>query len=296
MLQVNLLDKASRRGGRKVAMAAPKPGGGGSASAPDSPIGAIVIALVALAMLGAAGALGYHSYSQIADARHKLEDVRGLHDQLVAEREAKLREAEAVRRALDVQENQLAALHSLDPPDRILWAEKLNMLANLIPPDVYLDEVEIMEHVEMVETEASKAAREKWRRSTSKTKGKEPEVVLRPIVRYTMRLTGLAMGRDNVEQYNNVLNFHKAVVNYETIDGGGTRRGFMEGFLPNIEFEYVEASTYPNPRDPAIAALRLPYDISEPVNRFTFKLTTRAFGNEPRPLPEVPDRHVAAAR
>src|SRR5690606_36431461 len=146
-------------------------------------------------------------------------------------------QAEQVRKFREVVNNQMDVLRSLDPPDRILWSEKLNMLAGLIPPDVFLDEVKVVERVDLVETEQSKAAREAWRKNDNSKKGPEPKIVYRPVISYNLFITGLALGDNHVEQFNNVMAFHKAMIDHEEPARGGETRRFMDGFRDEIQFE-----------------------------------------------------------
>ena len=98
--------------------------------------------------------------------------------------------------------------------------------------------------------------------------------------------TGVALGDDNVQQFDNVMKFQKAMTNYrrKLPDGGEAR--FMDGFINNVEFENIMAVHYH----------------SVPANLFTFKLTTRAWGTEENPakpgqknLKGKSDRQVASA-
>jgi hypothetical protein len=171
--------------------------------------------------------------------------------------------ADQIKQYREIVANQMDVLRSLDPPDRILWCEKINMLANLIPQNVFLAEVKIQENVKMVETEQSKAAREKWEKSKNKEKIKEPPMVQKPVINYDVHLTGLGLGKDNVEQMQNVTAFHRAITEYTETDEKGTRH-FMDGFANNIEFESVEATVYEG----------------TPVNKFIFKLTTKPMGED----------------
>jgi hypothetical protein len=68
----------------------------------------------------------------------------------------------------------------------------------------------------------------------------------------------LALGEDNVKQFNNMMRFHDAMMNFETVDEKGVRRQFMDGFEDEIEFKSVEAEVYHG----------------KPVNKFTFVLKT----------------------
>ena len=46
-----------------------------------------------------------------------------------------------------IQRTQLEVLSNLDPPDRLLWSEKLNLVSDLKPKNLYLMEIEVKESV-----------------------------------------------------------------------------------------------------------------------------------------------------
>jgi hypothetical protein len=156
----------------------------------------------------------------------------------------------------EVLNNQWELLQALDPPDRILWAEKLDMLANLMPANVFLTDIVVHENLVEVETESSIRARRKW--EANDKKGPRPPVRKKPIITYVLNIKGLATGSDNVEQFDNVLKFHQALVNHQYVDDKDVKRRFMEGFNPNIEFESVRATLYQG----------------FPVNEFSFRMRT----------------------
>lgn len=283
MITINLLDQGSAKGrpGKPAAPGArPSAGGGGGGS-----LLTILALLFALGINGAAGWFGYQNYSS---AHKRFAAIKGEHDKVQAEIANKENEAESVRKYREVVENQLDVLNSLDPADRILWAEKLNMLSGLMPTNVFLAEIDVQEKVTMVETEQSKQARAKWQKmkKAEKDKTKEPKIVTKPVISYVVRLTGLASGKDNVEQFDNMMKFHRAMTEFETVANSGEARRFMDNFNPNIEFEKVEATVYEG----------------VPVNQFVFKLTTKLMGQDnPEPAGEVAtpaktSKKVAAAR
>ena len=259
MITINLLDHSNPKGrpGKPAAPGARSSSGGGGGFL------TILTLVIAVGLNGAAGYVGFSHYSQ---ARERFTAVKVEHEKVKAEIAAKETEAESVRKYREVVANQLDVLNSLDPPDRILWAEKLNMLSGLVPTNVFLAEVDVTEKVDMVETEQSKAARAKWQKmkKADKEKTKEPAIVTKPVISYVVKLTGLASGRDNVEQFDNMMKFHQAMTEYQMVGQGGETRRFMDSFNPNIEFEKVEATVYEG----------------VPVNQFVFKLTTRPMGQD----------------
>lgn len=275
MIQINLLPQNSSRGRSSGGQAAVARSGGGMG---------IVWAMAVLVLLIDGGA-GYLAFRQVTQATSKYMTVLSEYDMVKKQVDERMSKAEEVRQFREVVNNQMDVLRSLDPPDRILWSEKLNMLANLMPPNVFISEVEVKEYVTMVETAQSKAARERYKKALANKKEneatpKEPPVVNKPVIHYVMHITGLSLGENNDEQLNNVTKFHKAIINYERVDGKGEKRRFMDGFTSNIEFESIVATEYEG----------------TPVNKFIFKLTTKPMGiEEPKKPAAQTARQVASA-
>lgn len=253
MIKINLLPQNSQKGL------------GGSKGATVNR-GAMLVVLLALLMAALNGGALWMALSCIWTAKAELAGVQSKLDLVNEQIQKRMTEAEQVKKFRDVVKNQMDVLQSLDPPERMLWCEKLNMLSNLIPADVFISEINVTEQVEMVETEASKAARLKWEKAEKKV-GTEPAPVKRPLISYLMKVTGVALGRDNVEQFNNVMKFHKAMTTYSIKDAQGRERKFMDGFDPNINLGSIEATV----------------SEGEAVNQFTFTLRTKTMGEEKKP-------------
>lgn len=269
MIQINLLDQAQARGRTRPARQRKSTGGGGST------FGTLVVLLtVALVLAGNAG-LGWTLYRKVATAAEEPAALRRQIKQVEDKIAQTAGASEQVKAFEEVLNNQREVLRTLDPEDRILWSEKLNMLAALIPRDVFLSDIEIVEVVELVETEESIRQRQAWQKLDAKKRGPEPAVVQRPVIHYDVRLEGLATGRDSVAQFDNVLAFHRAMTSYEMTTPTGEKRRFMDGFVDNVDFNLIEATTYEG----------------APVNKFIFKLRTVNQGEQPR---ETPATDVAA--
>lgn len=275
MIQINLLQETGRKASSRKksgAAAVRRPGGGG-----PSPL--FLLTLVAALLLN--GLAGYYYYNQISAARIEYEDAKASRDKYKREIEQNLSKAEEVRKFREVVENQMDVLRTLDPPERILWCEKLNMISNLMPPNVFLSDLEVTEQVEMVETEESRAAHAAWEKTPPEKRGKEPAIVKKPILNYVLRLTGLALGADNVEQMNNIMKLHNALMTHEAKDPMGQRRRFMDGFQETIEFGTIEATNHEG----------------EPVNRFQLTLISHKMGGaapKAGPKPEAATQIAAA--
>jgi hypothetical protein len=272
MIRINLLDQSP---GKRNAVGDPSlPQGGGS----------VIVLLAAMVMITLNGGLAMKAWKNVGRAKADFQGIKAERDGLKANINSQLNEADQIREFREIVANQMDVLRSLDPQDRILWCEKVNMLANLIPANVFLVDLEITEDVKMVETEQSKIAREKWKTtSKKKRKGDEPKPVFKPVIKYKMDITGLALGKDSVEQFNNVLSFHEAMIAHQEVDAFGKDQRFMDGFNSNIEFDTVETMVYEG----------------TPVNKFIFKLQTHEMGkiadNQEKPG-EKKDVNVAASR
>jgi Tfp pilus assembly protein PilN len=249
MIEINLLPQQEAKGrkpGRKVAAGSP---GGGLETAAVLMLAAVMTVLVFSS--------GFYSYSQVKAAQDEVEAKRRQLRAVEAEIAKHQREAQTVRRMRQVLNNQWELLQALDPPDRILWSEKLEMLATLMPPNVFLSQIDVVENVVEVETKASIERRRQW--EANRRQGPRPPVVRKPIITYVLTVKGLATGADNIEQFDNVLKFHQALISHKTVDHKGAERAFMDGFNPNIEFESVLATLFEG----------------VPVNEFSFKLRTK---------------------
>lgn len=246
MIQINLLPDSTK------AKSKPKKRSSSSIST-----GGPIIVLFALVAFGGVGALGFASWNSVHKVKANFLKLRAEKQAVEKEVDQFSSKAKEIKRLRQLFTNQWEVLQSLDPPDRILWAEKVNMLAELMPTDVFLTKVELEENVVEVEIESSIQARQAWEKGGKK--GDKPEVVKKPVITYDFTLTGLATGDDNVEQFDNVIKFHDALVSAESTNARGETRRFMDRFDPNVEFETVEAVLYEG----------------VPVNKFIFKLRTQ---------------------
>lgn len=251
MIQINLLEQASRN--KKLSAVKRKMSSGGGPN-----LASLLILLAGVAVLAVDGVAGWLAFSAFNEARAEYVAIENEVATLQEEMDEKLSTASEIRKVRKVLNNQMEVLRSLDPTDRILWAEKMNMLARLVPEQVFLTEVEVSEEIKMRATEESRRALEAWEKTTEKERGEKPEVVKVPIIKHELQLTGLALGDDNVQQFNNMMKFHDAMMTFNTVDEKGVERRFMDGFEDEIEFNSVEAEVYHG----------------KPVNKFSFVLKT----------------------
>lgn len=250
MIRINLLPDAGGKKAKRGGEAAPRAG-----SASDVPLPAILIAFV-LVVIG--GGLGWNAYSNVQKALGDADKVVKEKQRLEKEIAGLSTKAAEVRKQLARLQVQFRVLEALDPPDRILWSEKLAELSRIIPKDVFLSEIRINESVRQVAIPASAAAIEEWEKGGRK--GPKPEVENEPEITYNLSLTGFATGLDNKEQFANVLAFEEALRTAERDLGDGTKRRFSDQFEPIVNIEYISAVLF---------------DKQYPVNEFVFTMKTK---------------------
>ncbi|MFC1601405.1 PilN domain-containing protein [Candidatus Sumerlaeota bacterium] len=184
MIRINLLPEDQRR--RRKARAS------GPATDGVSPL--IVIVLI-LAFIGL-GALGFNQLWQpyrAAVAEDELID-KELADLKVAVQDKRDKFGDLYdleRRVTD----HLEVLNVLDPPNRLLWTEKLNIISDLRPENIYITQLKVTESVDQVETVASRRAIAEWdeaRESNEPNENPRPKPVKVPIITQELTLNGVS--------------------------------------------------------------------------------------------------------
>ncbi len=285
MIRINLLPQASARSRR-----GPSP----RISIPTAGSAGVLIVLLAVIAFPLEGWLGYKSFSKVAAARKSLQDRLNDKKKLEDTIAGYGPEADEIKNGLLRAQAQLEILQSLDPRDRILWSEKLAMLAKLIPANVFLTDVQITEDYKEVELQSSIQARTDYEASLKKkgaggktgkgapSRAGKPEAVFKPSISYTLKLVGLTTGADPTEQLDHVNKFHDALVNASWTSQDGQKQAFMDHFNPEIAFEYVQASLYQK---------------QYPVQQFSFKLTTKPMtAEEKKPESDAETTKTAPAQ
>ena len=149
MIQINLLDQSQAKNRTRRA----RVGGGGGA---NGSTGNLIVAVAALAMLALNGGVAWTAFQKVYsagdEARNLSRKIRTVENQIAKSYQS----SQQIRDFEEVVNNQKEVLRTLDPPDRILWCEKINMLANLIPSNVFVSQIDINEVVVMVETDQSR--------------------------------------------------------------------------------------------------------------------------------------------
>lgn len=144
-------------------------------------------------------------------------------------------------------QEQKKILEILKPTNRLLWSEKLNMLVNLVPEDVYITGVEVTEKVDMVETDSSKEARaayakakkeaetavgdEKQKAAKLRAVGPEPKISQIAVPSQTLIIKAATLIReDGSDRIAKVSEFERNMQQYEMKNAKGEVRRFKDFF------------------------------------------------------------------
>lgn len=217
MIQINLLPEELRGRKRKKRAVAHREGP------------SIVVVLFVVAILLGDVALGLAVCVKKWGARQETKDLEADIQELDAEIKDKMDGFETLKVLNETLENQVLVLQSLMPPNQVVWAEKVNMLAYLVLPDAYITELRVTEESIQVPTKASIEARKQWDKSDKLAP--EPEPVTVPSVTQTLTIEGVAIGEDERDRYKNAVEFWEALVAFE-IEVDGKVHRFLDGFIP----------------------------------------------------------------
>lgn len=216
MIRINLLPEEMRGRGRR--------------GAPVRREGLSPMAIAAIALLALLNIVAFYLvFNRAASAKARTKDLQAEIDRKTKERDTRMPEYQQLvdlREQLKVKES---ILKTLDPPDRILWSQKLNMLCYIVHPQVFITNMKLEEDEKQVETEASIRRRNDWDESKTKT-GPEPQPVMVPIITQTMTVTGITTGESNREQLDAFRKFWESLQSYQTKDNRGQTVRFMDGF------------------------------------------------------------------
>jgi Tfp pilus assembly protein PilN len=202
-----------------------------------TPIVVIILVLVYL-VVGGFGYWVYKAKKQKDDEIKKLTSDRDKLTKTIKDKQAEFKELMETKTLLA---NQLEILSALNPPDRLFWAEKMNMLADVVPKNVFLQTIEVTEEIYDIETNESKANRAKWVEAGSK--GPSPPVVKKPVITQTLSVAGITWADDPEQRLQLIIRFHDAMKSYSTTGISNEPRRFMDNFedLIRIDPTYVGA-------------------------------------------------------
>ncbi len=176
MIKTNLLppELQKQRRGKSKKAAGPKSSGGGAY---------ILFLLLIFLVFGAA--IGGSAFMMITKLKEASEEASTQEEKADdEERRYKDRYKEYQEQLKEYREMLLKQeiLDSLMPVDGLLWAEKLNMLAKLVPDQVYITDIRISESITMVETKSYQEALKDWEEASKAAKAKDEKVPPKPKV------------------------------------------------------------------------------------------------------------------
>lgn len=252
MININLLPQDI---GRKASK--------GPSAGPSSGAMAVTGILVLIyAVIIGMGVFFLSSSQAVASERDRLENLRDDLEAEVAETEELYAD---LKEELEVLENQVVILQVLDPEDRLFWAEKLNLLPQVIPDGVFLTNIQVNENVVQRETQASKEAYDNWKKIPKKDRPKSPpRKQFYPEITYTVQFDGISYVEDGTDEQRlqKIIDFYTQLQSKElTVPFSGEKAFFMDKMNPNIDFPFVEKTDLQN----------------REVAKFTFNLKSKPF-------------------
>lgn len=258
MIRINLLPVEARK--RRGVKRAIPPEAGLPPVPKEGGVSAVVIGILIICF-GLVGFLGFMIYKQKVADEQLLQEKK----KAVAEYEKKIKDIEQkyadLKKRMELTSNELEILRALDPPNRLLWSEKLNMLAELIPDGIYLTQIKLTETVSEVQTKESKQRYEEWVRKGKK--GKAPKIVKKPIITQRLFLYGVARAETPEDRLRLISKFSEALKNFKWRTHKGEIHSFYEHFTGEIDTQEIVATR--------IEGI--------PVTRFTFILKTKPFSS-----------------
>jgi len=248
MIKINLLppEMAKTRRERVRIAAAPS-------SATPFVAGILIVAYIIV------GAFAYRVISIRRSRDKEMSDLARKRDSLKKEVQDKQERFKELMELKILVTNQLEILNALDPPNRLYWSEKLNMLADLVPKGVYLTNITVSEQISEIETEASKQRRVTWVQAGSK--GAAPPVVKKPVITQTLNISGITWSDDAEQRLQLIIRFHDAMKNYSYVGAGNQERHFMDNFESLIRIDPTFVDTVS----------------ARTINRFKLILRTKPF-------------------
>ncbi len=194
------------------------------------------------------------SAKTVDNAQKKLERLK----KQKVEQEQKFKD---LKETYSILNDQIEILRSLDPPDRLLWSEKLNMLSELIPKGIFITSMKLSEKVEQIETAESKRRQVEWNAQGKNKKGPAPEVIKKPVARQTFEMSGVAYTDKpgSEEKLDLIVKFYQSLKDFQTTNHKGQVRKFMDNFNPKVNFKDLQETKI----------------LDRSVYKFTFIMTTK---------------------
>ncbi|GAB4310999.1 MAG: hypothetical protein Kow0059_00780 [Candidatus Sumerlaeia bacterium] len=235
-VSINLLppELAGKAGKARAA----RPAAGGVPRQGPNPL-FVLIALIAFA-LAAYGLWTIYDKTRTEERLFKKaeQDLKDLEKKVAAKR-AEFQEFIETR---DLIMALSEVLDAIDPPNRIIWAEKLVMLADLVPENVYVTSLKVVEKERQVITEESKRAIEEWEKGGQV--GPKPEEIKKPIIHQEVTISALCRVDQAREVFDPILLFLKAMQSYTHVRQDGSVHSFMENFVDQPTYGEIKQTTY----------------------------------------------------
>lgn len=171
--------------------------GGKGAVAGEQSSGAMLVVLILVFVFGANAALAGYLYMSGNEASRRLVAVEAEHKEITEKLNKQQVTFRANNASLERMKRLISVAEQLDPPERVLWARKLNMLPMLVPDGVFLTELNVTQQSREVETPESIKRRNEW---SKKKTGPQPEVERIRNIQQTLLMSGIAYvadGSDN---------------------------------------------------------------------------------------------------
>ncbi len=226
MIKINLLPQELQKGKKDRTPSA-------AAKAPVSGM-PLVVGVLILAFVAA----GFTGYKVIGKKVREDRAVRALTNERDAKKkevESKQQEFKELMELKTLLENQIEILNALDPPHRLLWSEKINMIAEVIPKNVFVTNLKMTELVQEEETNESKMRRETWTKAGAK--GTPPPTIKKPKITQTLVISGITWADDPEQRLALILKFHDAMKEHTMPGFDGKPRRFMDNFKDQIRIE-----------------------------------------------------------
>jgi len=234
MIRINLLphDAGSKKAAAKAGAAA---GAGGSA------LVTILIALIGLTLVGGSGYASWTIYSETTRLQNEDAELKKTVAKLEKQRDAAAKEYEDLRAKYEKAVAKIRVLLMLDPPDRILFAEKLNMIADIRPDGIALTEVQLIENVEMIETSESvdkRKAYDKMKKEERQRLGltAKPQPIKVPNITQTLSIKGIAFDTVQAKRITDISDFRKNLESHFITTPTNSIRRFKDGFVDEVAF------------------------------------------------------------
>jgi len=233
MIRINLLPEKETKKRRRVV----------ERPTPQRKVSPLTV-LVALLIVAAIAGYYYYGIRRPLAAKHKRKTELELKIKNLDKQIAKIRDSVAgLKAAESITKDMLNIVYALDPPDRILWSEKLNQISDLVPDNVYITRITVTETIKKKETLESQKRRREWAAAHKKRKGrrksatteKAPAPVYYPEITQTLTIRAIAYSENESDRIRLINEFYDNLMS-GTNPQAKISEDFMKGFKGTIEY------------------------------------------------------------